>query len=172
VNICLIGMMGSGKTTLGRLLAEELKRPFADTDELLEARTGCSISQIFRQHGEAHFRDLETSILLELSRERGWVLSLGGGTVLREINRHAIQADSFCIYLKTKPETILARLPEHPIRPLLEGMNLQERLQALERLLLAREPYYLQADCVVENDGAPEVALEKILQELRQAGLR
>ncbi len=171
-NIYLMGMMGSGKTTLGRLLAEELGSPFADTDEWIEARANCSIAGIFREHGEAHFRDLETTTLLELSQQTGWVISLGGGAVLRPINRQLIQAGGYSIYLKVQPETILTRLPEHPYRPLLMGRDRNERLILLEKLLAAREPYYLQADCVIENDRTPEEALEQILQKLRDAGLK
>lgn len=170
-NIYLTGMMGSGKTTLGKLLAGELKRPFADADERIEVHANCSIAEIFRARGETHFRDLETATLLEFSRERGWIVSLGGGAVVREVNRRAIQAGGYSIYLKVRPEIALARLPEHPARPLLEGMSLQEQLYALERLLAARELYYLKADLVIENDGAPEGALEKILRELQRAGL-
>ena len=171
VNIYLTGMMGSGKTTLGRWLAEKLVCPFADTDELIEARTHGSIAQLFGEQGEDHFRDLETVTLLELSRERGWIISLGGGAVLREINRQAIQSGGYSIYLKVKPETILTRLPSHPDRPLLMGTNVSERLHLIERLLAAREPYYLQADSVIENDSTPDEALEKILKELRHSGL-
>ncbi|OGF53059.1 MAG: hypothetical protein A2Z21_00225 [Candidatus Fraserbacteria bacterium RBG_16_55_9] len=170
-NIYLTGMMGSGKTTLGRLLSQKLGCPFADTDELIEARTNCSIAQLFREQGEAHFRDLETATLLELNQKRGWVVSLGGGAVLREVNRHAIQAAGYSIYLKVSPETILARLPEHPGRPLLLGTDLPERLHLIEKLLAAREPYYLQADSVIENGGSPDETIGKILKELRGADL-
>jgi len=170
-NIYLVGMMGSGKTTLGRLLAQELKRPFADLDELIELQTGRSIAQIFREEGEAGFRELETASLLEISRVRGWVVALGGGAVLRETNRRIIQTTGYSIYLKACPETVLVRLPEHPIRPLLWGMDLEERLETLRKLLAAREPYYRQADLVVPNDGSPQEALEAILRGLKRLGL-
>ncbi len=166
-NIYLIGMMGSGKSTLGRLLAEELKRPFVDTDEWIELRAGSSIAEIFRERGEAHFRDLETASLLEVSQGRGWVVALGGGAVLRAENRRIIRATGYSIYLKIRPETGLARLPSHPERPLLQVADLKERLRLLRQLLLSREPYYLEADFIVENDGPPDEALEKILQALR-----
>lgn len=171
LNIYLVGMMGSGKTTLGRLLAEELERPFVDLDEMIELQTGRSIAEIFREEGEAGFRELETASLLEISRVRGGVVALGGGAVLREINRRIIQTTGYSIYLKVRPETVLARLPEHPVRPLLLGMDLQEKLEALRRLLAAREPYYHQADLIVPNDGSPQQALEAILRGLKQSGL-
>ena len=168
-NIYFTGMMGSGKTTLGRLVANELGWPFADTDGRIESRTSGSISQIFRDQGEDSFRDLETSILRELSQQSGWVVSLGGGAVLREINRQLIRERGYSIYLKVRPETILARLPEHPIRPLLTEIAPEERLCVLERLLAVRESYYLQADAVIENEGTPEAALQKIFQALSHA---
>jgi len=170
-NLYLIGMMGSGKTTLGRLLAGELGRPFADTDELIEQSTGRSIPEIFRERGEAGFRELETACLFEVSRAKGLVVSLGGGAVLREENRRLIRATGRSIYLKVRPETILARLPEHPDRPLIAGMDLEERLQTLRELLRLREPYYLQADLVVENDGPPWEALGVIMRALKVWGM-
>lgn len=169
-NVYLLGMMGSGKTTLGKMLAARLRRPFLDTDELVEARAGSSIPELFTEEGEARFRTLETECLLELGREQGLVVALGGGTVTREPNRHVIQA-GYSIYLSARAETLMARLAEHPERPLLAGMDALEKLQALRRLLALREPYYLQADLVVENEGPPWEALERIVQALAREGL-
>lgn len=167
-NLYLIGMMGSGKTTLGRLLAQALERPFLDTDEMIELREGRTIEEIFQDEGETYFRELETLCLLEASQGPGSVIALGGGAVLREENRRIIQTTGRSIYLKVKPETILARLPEHPARPLITAVDVEERLMLLRRLLAVREPYYLQADLVVENEGPPEAALDVILRELRR----
>jgi shikimate kinase len=167
-NLYLIGMMGSGKTTLGRLLAQALECPFLDTDEMVELREGRTIEEIFREEGEAYFRELETMCLLEVSRGQGAVIALGGGAILREENRRLIRTTGRSIYLKVKPETILARLPEHPARPLVTAVEAHERLALLRRLLAVREPYYLQADLVVENEGPPEATLSVILRELRR----
>ena len=169
-NLYLLGLMASGKTTLGRMLAAALGRPFLDLDELIEEEAGRTIAEIFEEEGEEGFRERETQCLLRVSCERGLVVSLGGGAVLREENRRAIKATGYSIYLKIRPETALARLPEHPIRPLLMGLEWEERLQLLRRLLTVREPYYLKADLVVENEGPPEATLERLLEELRRRG--
>lgn len=169
-NLYLVGMMASGKTTLGRMLAASLDRPFLDLDELIEEEAGMTIAEIFEQEGEEGFRARETRALLTVSGERGLVVSLGGGAVLRAENRRALKATGYSIYLKVRPETALVRLPEHPIRPLLMGLEWEERLALLRRLLAIREPYYLEADLVIENEGPPEATLERLLQELRRRG--
>jgi shikimate kinase len=170
LNLYLVGMMGAGKSTLGRALAQALERPFVDTDEQIERETGRTIEELFRERGEAGFRDLETACLLEVSRGRGLVVALGGGAVLREENRMMIRTTGRSIYLRARPETIVARLPEHPARPILLGAELEERLVILKRLLALREPYYLQSNLVVDNEGPLEETLGTILRELRRRG--
>lgn len=170
VNLYLVGMMGAGKSTLGRALARALARPFVDTDEQIERETGRTIEEIFRERGEAGFRDLETACLVDISRGRGLVIALGGGAVLRAENRRLIRATGRSIYLRARPETIVARLPEHPARPILLGAELEERLALLRRLLALREPYYLQSDLVIDNEGPLEETLKTILRELRRRG--
>jgi shikimate kinase len=170
VNLYIVGMMGAGKSTLGRALAQELDRPFVDTDEQIERETGQTIEEIFRERGEAGFRDVETACLLDVSRGQGLVIALGGGGVLREENRRVIRATGRSIYLRARPETIVARLPEHPVRPILLGAELEERLELLRRLLALREPYYRQSDLVVDNEGPLEETLGTILRELRRRG--
>ena len=162
--------MGAGKSTLGRALAQALERPFVDTDEQIERETGRTIEEIFRKRGEAGFRDLETACLIEVSRNQGFIIALGGGALLREENRRVIRATGRSIYLQVRPETIVARLPEHPARPILLGMELEERLELLRRLLALREPYYLQSDLVVDNEGPLEETLGAILRELKRRG--
>lgn len=169
-SIYLVGMMGSGKTTLGEMLAARLHRPFVDTDDLIEARTGSSVRELFHRWGEARFRELEWECLLEVSQERFLVVALGGGAVTRAACRRVIRETGFSIYLKVRPETILARLPEHPERPLLLGKRVGERLQVLRELLAVRERHYLEADLIVENENSPWEALEEITRALERQG--
>ncbi len=170
VNLYIVGMMGAGKSTLGRALAQALERPFMDTDEQIERETGRTIEEIFRERGEAGFRDLETACLIEVSRDQGFIISLGGGALLCEENRRVIRATGRSIYLRARPKTIAARLPEHPARPILLGAELEKRLELLRRLLALREPYYLQSDLVVDNEGPLEETLGAILRELKRRG--
>lgn len=167
-NVYIMGMMGSGKSTLGPLLAERLGRPFVDTDILVAERTERSIEQLFQERGEGHFRRLESACVAEVSRERGLVVALGGGAIVSAANRRCIRS-GYSIYLRVSPGTILTRLSGQLERPLLRGQAVQEKLQSLHRLLAHRERYYLEADLVVDNDGAPGEALKRIAQALAEA---
>ncbi len=123
-NIILCGMPGAGKTTIGKLLAEKLTREFTDTDDLIRERCGCEIPEIFREHGEEYFRDVETQVIVELSKENGKVIALGGGAVLREENADALRQNGRIIFLDAE----LATLLETSDRPL---SNTREKLEAL-----------------------------------------
>ncbi len=139
----LVGMMGAGKSTVGRELARLSERNFADTDSLLQNRFGRSISQIFDVYGEATFRDHEHSILKGLEPE-GRVLATGGGIVLREDNWEELRRLGTTIFLETPIETLIERLAvSRKKRPLLEREDWQE---ALRDLYSRREPLYRKAD--------------------------
>lgn len=139
-NIYLIGLMGAGKTTIGRQLARTLKLPFYDSDKAIEESTGVDIPTIFEFEGEEGFRDREQKMLAQLTKMEGIVLATGGGAVLREENRKLLQSNGFIVYLQCSVERILERTRRDTQRPLLQTENPKERV---ETLFVQREPLYL-----------------------------
>jgi shikimate kinase len=166
VNLYLIGMMGSGKTTVGRSLAEQLGYRFFDTDEVIERVAGQSVSQIFSEMGEEAFRTLESQVLAELSAYTRLTIATGGGIILKRENwgylRHGI-----VIWLDVPVEHLKARLQGDSTRPLLQGDSLTDRLHAL---LEQRQALYAQADVRVlhQPDETPEQLAGRILEQTRQ----
>jgi shikimate kinase len=145
MGIVLIGYRGSGKTTVGRILAQRLGTPFADCDDLIVARSGKSIREIFALEGEDGFRKLETAAIAELAKSDG-VIAVGGGAILREQNRREL-ARHFVIYLRTQPGVLLRRIQGDPAtsdnRPSLTALG--GGLEEIEALLRQREPIYRAA---------------------------
>jgi shikimate kinase len=142
VHISLIGLPGSGKSTIGRHVAKVWKMDFVDTDHVIEQRLGCSIKTFFEAQGEAAFRDIETEVLRDLlDASTPAVLSTGGGVVLREANRRALHAQSSVFYLQSLPEDIARRLRSDTTRPLMQG---DDPLKRLRQLLQVRSPLYLE----------------------------
>lgn len=137
--VILVGMMGAGKSTIGRRLAARLGRPFVDADKVIEERCGVAIATIFELEGEAGFRRRESALLEELSRQPSIVLATGGGAVLDEQNRSMLRSRGTVVYLKASPADLWQRLRRDRARPLLRTSNPRERV--LE-LLAAREPLY------------------------------
>ncbi len=170
-NLILIGFMGSGKTTVGIKLSYLLKRPFADTDQMIEDREGKKISTIFATEGENSFRDKETALLQDLTHSlQGRILSVGGGTVLREENRVLLKQLGTVVYLRIRPETVYERLKGDSTRPLLQC---EDPLRRIRELLEARSAIYEDAaDIAVDVDGldSEEVAVQ-ILAKRRGAGI-
>ncbi|MFZ0664770.1 MAG: shikimate kinase [Acidimicrobiales bacterium] len=164
--VVLVGMMGSGKTTVGKLLAQRLGGQFADSDEEIESSRGMTIAQIFETDGEEGFRRIESEVLLSLlARDGPDVVAAGGGAVLSEANRDAMRDSSTVVWLRTGVATLAARVGSGDTRPLLAGRAL-ERLEEINR---EREEIYAPvADVVVDTDDLPpESVTESVLEALR-----
>jgi shikimate kinase len=150
-HLLVIGMMGSGKTTMGRRLAKRLGRPFIDTDAMVVERVGMSIPEFFDAHGEAAFRAAESAVLAELvDADEPTVIAVAGGAVLAETNRPLLQRGGTVIWLRATPETIVERIGHGRGRPLLRD-DPEGRIRAYDQ---ARRPIYTDlADIVVDVDG-------------------
>jgi len=151
MKVVLIGFMGTGKTRVGRAVAKRLGWRFLDTDSIIEKREGKRISTIFKEDGEAYFRDVESSVIKSVSRLKNVVISAGGGAVLRRENMERLKKGGIIVWLGARPMTILCRLKGDRSRPLLRGKN---RLKNVRRLLRFRMPFYrAAADYFVHTDG-------------------
>ncbi|NJR67144.1 MAG: shikimate kinase [Leptolyngbyaceae cyanobacterium CRU_2_3] len=161
INLYLIGMMGSGKTTIGSILAKQLNYQFFDTDVVIEQLAKQSISEIFATAGEAAFRDLETQVLAELSAYRRLAIATGGGIILRRSNWSHLQ-QGLIVWLDVSVELICDRLAGDSSRPLLQNTDLQQRLNAL---LEQRRPLYTQADLhlSIQPEETPDQIALRIL---------
>lgn len=173
-NIYLMGFMGSGKSTVGPLLAEKLQYTFYDMDTLLEEREGCSVSTIFAEKGEAYFRKIESELLTELLKKSGYVIGLGGGTIMQERNAMKLSQASAClIWLDVSPEAVWKRLASDHSRPLLEGSP-EEKKEKINTLLSTRRETYARYATMreeVSHMTVEEVAAaieEKVKKELNQ----
>nr|WP_256676380.1 MULTISPECIES: shikimate kinase AroK [unclassified Pseudomonas] len=163
----LVGPMGAGKSTIGRLLAKELRLLFKDSDKEIELRCGANIPWIFDKEGEPGFRDREQAMIAELCELDGVVLATGGGAVMREANRQALRQGGRVIYLHASVEQQVGRTARDRNRPLLRTANPEATLRAL---LAARDPLYREiADLVVETDERPpRMVVIDILERLQQ----
>ena len=149
-NIILIGPMGSGKSTIGNIIARRLHREFQDSDHFIEQRTGVDVARIFDVEGEQGFRDRESNALNELLGANDRVIATGGGSILREENRQLLKHKGYIIFLDTSVNQQMHRLRRDKKRPLLQTENPRERLEAL---LAERRPIYLDlADLAVKTD--------------------
>ncbi len=153
-NIFLVGMMGAGKSAVGRQLAARLQRTFLDSDHEIQERTGVSVSVIFEVEGEAGFRKREEQVIDELSQREGVVVATGGGAVLSPLTRSRLKQRGLTIYLHAKAHDLWLRTRNDRTRPLLACADPRQRL---EELLLVRDPQYREvADLIVET-GRPSV---------------
>ncbi len=161
-NVILIGFMGSGKTTVGIRLSYRMRRIFEDTDKLIEKKQQREIKEIFASEGEAFFRELETQMLVELEETvRDRVISVGGGTPLKEENREILGRLGTVVYLRVQPETVYERLKNDTTRPLLQGENPKGKICSL--MESRKEAYESCADFILDVD---ELSIEEILQEI------
>jgi shikimate kinase len=165
----LVGLPGSGKTTVGRQLARRLGVPFTDTDHVIETRFGCSIREFFEREGEARFRDIECEVIDALSLGPRQVLSTGGGAVLRQENRSHLHDRCSVIYLKSSPEELVRRLRHDGNRPLLQ---VTDPLAKLRELFLQRDPLYREVAHFVLETGRPSVStlVNMIVMQLELSG--
>ena len=149
-NIILVGLMGAGKSTIGRNLAKKLKKEFYDSDRVIEERTGVDIATIFEIEGESGFRAREAQVIEELCQLNDIVLATGGGSILRAENRENMKNFGQVVYLSTTAELLYSRIRHDKSRPLMQTSN---PLATLKKLLQDREPFYKEVSSVVITTG-------------------
>ena len=167
--LVLVGLPGSGKTTVGRQLARRLRIPFIDSDHVIEQRLGCSIRTFFELEGEEAFRDVESQVLDELSEHFQGVLSTGGGSVLRPLNRERLHQRGLVFYLRASPDEVFRRLRHDRNRPLLQ---VDDPMKKLRDLFQARDGLYREAAHYVVETARPSVSglVNMITSQLELAG--
>lgn len=167
-NVFLVGLMGAGKTTIGRSLAKRMSLSFIDTDREIEAKTGVSIPTIFEIEGESGFRDRESQAIVEFGQKQAQIIATGGGSVLRPENRENMRNMGFVVYLNVPPQTLWERTRNDRNRPLLQ---VADPLRRLTELFTVRDPLYRDvADLVI--DGS-RISAQSVLQLLiKEIGAR
>jgi shikimate kinase len=158
--LVLIGLMGAGKSTVGRRLAKKLGWRFVDSDEEIEVSAGCSVSDIFAIHGEQIFRDLEHRVIGRLLKEEPLVLATGGGAWMQPPVRELIREHATSVWLRADIDVLLDRVSKRNTRPLLET---GDKRAILERLIAERYPVYAEADMVIDSGEGPH---DKVVDEL------
>lgn len=167
--LALVGMPGSGKSTVGRHLSRRLGLEFRDSDHVIEERIGCSIREFFAREGEDRFRDVEQQVIADLAGS-GVVLATGGGAVLREANRTALRAGGPVVYLRATPEELFRRLRHDRNRPLLQVADPLGRLRDMHA---QRDPLYREVATYVIETGRPTVPrlVNMVVMQLELAGV-
>jgi shikimate kinase len=167
-NIVLTGFMGTGKTAVGRELAQLLDMKLIDVDMEIERVARMTINEIFKQSGEHRFREIETDMIRRLSGNQNVIISTGGGAVLKKENMDILKENGIIICLAATPETILQRTGSNRDRPLLQIENPSERIR---ELLDFRRPFYEQADILIDtNDKNPLQIAREIMEKLEDRG--
>lgn len=169
-NIFFVGLMGAGKTTVGRAVARRLDRPFFDSDHEIEARTGARVPVIFELEGEAGFREREAQVIADLTARDSIVLATGGGAVLRPENRAFLHSRGLVIYLRANPHDLWLRTRKDKSRPLLQTEDPKAKLEALYEL---RDPLYRECAHFIVETGRPSVngLVNMVLMQLEMAGI-
>jgi shikimate kinase len=164
--LVFVGMMGAGKTAIGRRVAERLGVDFVDADDEIEAAAGCSITEIFERHGEAAFRDGEHRVIARLLEGAPKVVATGGGAFMNEATRRAIESHGTSIWLRADFETLWRRVSRRDHRPLLKTENPRKTLRDL---IEARYPTYAAADLTVEStDGPRSETVDRVIRAVRR----
>jgi shikimate kinase len=164
--IALVGLMGAGKTSVGRKLASSLGLPFRDADEEIEKAAGRSITDIFAEYGEAEFRDGERRVIARLLEDPPHVLATGGGAFMNEETRGLIKARAVSVWLKVDLDTLSRRVGRKDTRPLLQGKDARA---VLEELAAVRYPVYAEADITIESGDTPHHStVDSIIKALKE----
>ena len=167
--VALVGMMGSGKTSIGKRLAARLEVPFRDADHEIEEAAGLTVSEIFTRFGEPYFRDGERRVIARLLGEAPHVLATGGGAFMDETTRTAMAEHAFTIWLKAPLGMLLSRVRKRDTRPLLKDGDMR---QTMERLLAVREPVYALADMTLDSVEEPHgTTVDRVVAALADLGL-
>lgn len=166
-NIFLVGLMGSGKTTIGRALAKRLNKRFVDADHEIESRTGASIPLIFEIEGEDSFRQREADVIRDLTAQEGIVLATGGGAVLNDASRRLLKERGIVVYLRASVSSILQRTSHDRNRPLLQTADPKTRIEELSQ---QRGPLYQEVAHITVETGRPNVqsVVQNILIQLEK----
>lgn len=166
--VALVGMMGAGKSSVGKRLAARLNLPFRDADEEIEKAAGCSITEIFERYGEPAFRDGERRVIARLLSEPPQILATGGGAFIDPQTHAEIKKRAVSIWIKAPIEVLVERVSRRDNRPLLKNGDPRE---IIERLLAQRDPIYAEADLSIDSAAGPHAqAVERIVEALKELG--
>ena len=169
-SIVLVGLMGAGKSTVGRRLASVLRLPFHDADQEIETAAGCSISDFFERYGEPAFRDGERKVIARLLAGPRHVLATGGGAFMDPTTRALIKSQGLSVWLRANIDLLMERVTKRPTRPLLKN---EDPRGTMERLMAERYPVYAEADITVDSNGGPhDTVVQQILSQLNALGVK
>ena len=156
--------MGCGKSSIGRMLASQMRRFFVDTDKVIEEREEMTVSDIFEQKGEAYFRELERTLIEEFLTYSPHVMATGGGTFIQPELREKIKSETIVVWLKAEYDVLLERVSRKQTRPILEK---GDKAEILKQLMDERYPIYAEADIVIQSDSGPHMnVVEAIIKEI------